>query len=864
MIKTAFLFYLLFFFNGIVYAQKLTLTDTSYQSWQYISGGYTKVSPDGHFFYYSVENMPIGKSTAVITAMDNSWKLASTTLSSCEFTANGNFLYLQESDSLKFIDLKTKKTTFIALCNSYKLLHIGTKEWLLYQPKDSLTKLVVKQLNTNKIAYYEGVDSYLLNSNASVIILRSKSKGDVEQMRWLDLISGKIKEIYSGSNAENFIFDHSGRQMAFISTKLSKNTIWYYQAEQKDARPLLDDSSHGILQNHRIATGEWMFSTDDSELFFTQQPIKNNIVYNNPNLKIWSYQDAFLRSQYQPMDINDRNLSVCNIKNGKIRQLLTGIQKLKNGYRLSTDVMLVQSMYGREDEITFNKYSRPSYYLLFSKTGELRPIKENCDRQINVMELSPDGRYLLYFEQETGSYLSYDINNKQTNTINGITGGVNFYNAFDRNANINKGAAGIIAWIDNNRHALIQGTFDLWVVDPSGKKPAVNFTRIGTNNSIIFNALYKSDHKQLNERQIYLEGYQLKDKAVGLYLLDLKNRGLKTLYINKTARSRPYGELNVFYPTKNGCLIAEQSVASSLNYSFTKDFRTVIPVTNIHPEAQYDWIKADLTHYTDKNGDQCEGILYKPEKFDSSKRYPVILTYYKDESMTLNDFILPEPQSTGFNIPILLSKGYLVFMPNTYQIMGEPGESALNSVLAGVFHLNNYKWIDTANIGICGVSWGGYETNYIVTHSNRFKAVYSAAGVSNMISAYNDIVAGYSWQWPVRRGYYAMIEGLDKRPDQYIRNSPIIFAKDVTSPVLLMHNDGDESVPVTHSIQFFNQLRTLGKPAWLLQYKGEPHGVEKLENKLDLQKKVDSFFKHYLMGAPTPDWMVIHIAPQYE
>ena len=86
-------------------------------------------------------------------------------------------------------------------------------------------------------------------------------------------------------------------------------------------------------------------------------------------------------------------------------------------------------------------------------------------------------------------------------------------------------------------------------------------------------------------------------------------------------------------------------------------------------------------------------------------------------------------------------------------------------------------------------------------------------------------------------------------------NSPLFNLDNVTTPVLIMHNDKDGAVPWYQGIEFFVAMRRLGKPAWLLNYKGEPHWPVKRQNRVDFQNRMLAFFDHYLKGEPMPDWM---------
>jgi len=90
---------------------------------------------------------------------------------------------------------------------------------------------------------------------------------------------------------------------------------------------------------------------------------------------------------------------------------------------------------------------------------------------------------------------------------------------------------------------------------------------------------------------------------------------------------------------------------------------------------------------------------------------------------------------------------------------------------------------------------------------------------------------------------------------RYYENSPIFTTDKINTPLLILHNDNDGAVPWYQGIEWFTALRRLGKPAWLLNYRGEPHWPVKTANRADFQTRMAQFFDHYLMDKPMPKWM---------
>ena len=136
-----------------------------------------------------------------------------------------------------------------------------------------------------------------------------------------------------------------------------------------------------------------------------------------------------------------------------------------------------------------------------------------------------------------------------------------------------------------------------------------------------------------------------------------------------------------------------------------------------------------------------------------------------------------------------------------------------------------------------------------MTKSNIFKCAESGAPVVNMISAYGGIrwgsgmsrafqyehtqsrIGGTPWEYPVR----------------YIENSPIFFIDKIETPLLILHNDKDGAVPWYQGIEFFNGLRRLGKPAWMLNYNDEPHWPVKLQNRKDFNLRMQQKSCQYVV-----------------
>jgi dipeptidyl aminopeptidase/acylaminoacyl peptidase len=260
--------------------------------------------------------------------------------------------------------------------------------------------------------------------------------------------------------------------------------------------------------------------------------------------------------------------------------------------------------------------------------------------------------------------------------------------------------------------------------------------------------------------------------------------------------------------------------------------------------------------YRNADGKVLKAILTKPDNFDPSKKYPLMVYIYEELTNGLHRYVAPGP-GTSINVSRYVSNGYVVLQPDIIYDIGYPGESAYKCVLPAVQKIVDQGYIDPARIGIQGHSWGGYQITYLVTRTDMFRAVQAGASVSNMVSAYG----GIRWGTGMSRAFqYERTQSRIGGPPwakelEFFENSPIFWVEKVNTPYLSIHNDDDDAVPWYQGIEFFSALRRLGKEAYMFNYNGEKHGLRERENQKHWTVHQDEFFDHYLLGKARPSWM---------
>ncbi|HEY0065822.1 MAG TPA: prolyl oligopeptidase family serine peptidase, partial [Flavisolibacter sp.] len=274
-------------------------------------------------------------------------------------------------------------------------------------------------------------------------------------------------------------------------------------------------------------------------------------------------------------------------------------------------------------------------------------------------------------------------------------------------------------------------------------------------------------------------------------------------------------------------------------------------------QSGYNWGTEELFRWKTFDGKESTGILYKPEDFDSTRKYPMLIYFYEKMSDNMYHYVAPAPTTSRLNIPFFVSRGYLVFTPDISYTKGHPARDAYNYIVSGAQALARRKWVDAKNIGIQGQSWGGYQVLALLTQTPMFKAAWAGAPVANMFSAYGGIrwESGVNRQLMYEKGQSRIGATPWEKPDLYIENSPFFHLPKVKTPRVIMSNDADGAVPWYQGIELFTAMRRLGKQVWMLNYNGEAHNLIERKNRKDIQIRQQQYFDWLLKGEKPARWI---------
>ena len=465
--------------------------------------------------------------------------------------------------------------------------------------------------------------------------------------------------------------------------------------------------------------------------------------------------------------------------------------------------------------------------------------------------LSPLGKYAIWWDYADLKWHIYSVADGSVVTVEGV-----FYEEDDDHP-MRPEPCGIVGWTENDDYVLLYDKYDIWKLSPAGL--AGGRLTSGREHKTVYRYIDTRDREEerfIPSSSIYVSVFDEVTKENGgasvsvakpLKMFRLLDFGGYTW-----AGARKAAKADVYLFQKGNF---RDPMDLYVTTSIGKKDRKL---TAINPQiADYNWGTVELYHWTAFDGTRLDGLLYKPEDFSSDKKYPVICYFYEKDSETLYNHIQVQPMWSIINIPFFVSRGYVVFVPDIVYHAGIPGECAYNCIVSGAQSLWQFPWIDKDNMAIQGQSWGGYQVAYLITRTSMFKAAGAGAPVSNMTSAYG----GIRWEsGNSRQGQYEMGQSRIGRElwdgiELYMENSPLFKLPNVTTPVLIMHNDNDGAVPWYQGIEMFMSLRRLGKPAWLLEYNEEAHNLRQRRNRKDLSIRLQQFFDYYLKGTDMPAWM---------
>jgi dienelactone hydrolase/Tol biopolymer transport system component len=795
-----------------------------------------------------------------IHATDNSWKKEFPGGTQIKISGDDKFAVVKQKDTLSVMDLSSKKVKVLGKVTVFELPNEGT--WLVYKVSTDEQGLSLYHLKTEKYTHLDHVKRFQFNDqNDEMILFSDKS------LTLLTLSSMKSTLICNDTALQTAVCSNNSEYVAFVTLRKDSFCIYLYDKKEGICKEILSNQLVSNQIHKTISNNSIRFSKNDRYLYFNVgSPKVNNSPVALANVVIKrTYKPEADTTLQRGEYVDFPYVAAYNLDDHSIFQITENNEKIiseeskRNGDHLVIEQFLKGKNATYADSLKFS-----ALYLYSLQDHQKKLISGNVFHTFSTV-LSPNGKYVVFYDKRLAAYFCYDT---ETGTLKNISEkiGKRMYHSEGWGRKEPPPDFEIGGWLEGDQALYIYDEFDIWQVDPLGISSAKNITKgLGSSQKIVFRFLEGSKKTIIDpSNENILLAFDKNTKNNGFYSINLlKGEPPQMLTMSPHVYFLPRSALNslVFLgengmvPIKakygHGYLMLKLSCRESPNLFYTSDFKKQVQLTSVYPEKMYNWIHSQLITYIMPGGANGEGILYKPDDFDSTKTYPVIFYFYEHTADFKNQFLFPGATSGQLPIANFVSNGYLVCVPNIYYESGNIAGSVYNSVMSAYRRVSQLRFVDSTKVGIQGHSLGGYEVMSLVTQTPVFAAAASAAGASNLISNYTLSDGGITMS---EEGSYRLDARLWSQPAVYIRNSPIFYADRIETPLLIQVGHQDDRVPYEQGIEMFKALQWLGKKAWLVEYPTSGHSLRHNDS-LDYNGRLFDFFNYYLKGSEMPQWM---------
>jgi len=229
--------------------------------------------------------------------------------------------------------------------------------------------------------------------------------------------------------------------------------------------------------------------------------------------------------------------------------------------------------------------------------------------------------------------------------------------------------------------------------------------------------------------------------------------------------------------------------------------------------------------YTGADGWSMDGWILKPQNFDPTRKYPLVVEIHGGPHTQYGYGFFHEMQ-------LLAAAGYVVLYTNprgscgygydfALAVRGAWGEKDSLDIMAGVDALLQKGYIDEGRLGVTGGSYGGFMTNWLIGHNDRFKAAVTDRSVVNLASDFGSSDVG----WMLADDEFEAVPW--EQLERYMQMSPIHYVKNTHTPLLILHSEQDLRCNIEQAEQLFATLKYLGREVLFVRFEGQSHGLSR-------------------------------------
>ncbi len=774
---------------------------------------------------------------------------------SFDFTNNEDwFLAIDTKSILHKIDLKNKQHHTIGNVANYELSNNHNFIGILYKND----QLEIINLLKNTRAIIEDVTEYQFTKeeNAVYIIKDTPKYKSVELFSLNENKPHKIisqnptqpyKKLTTNTEQNRWAFF---QEASFNNDKKTAYKLIIYNPLNQNTQLLeLDLNNHLHLKDLSFDSLLNLVLAQEAKTVFFKLRIKPS----KTNLQIlaeeWDTKDKWI---YPRKKINENKQKMgpwWYAWNLKINNIVPLENSTLSNAIISTNAKHVLLLGNENNQSQLDYDYKVKVYLKELATGETKQIIRLNQKNTSHLKIAPDGNYIQYFKDK-----HWWIYNIQKDTHTNITKKLNRpFHQLEYDMPGSPPPYGSPGWLVDGKEVLLYDKLDIWAISME-EFNAENLTN-GYKENTSFRFYEAPYAKKLSD--------YLKHKETPVF-------NLKNDYVLKaTSHNKETGFFKLSERTNIQKIVFENAAIDQISRARTNDLYTYrkqsfdkAPVIKWHAQnsqktiyqsnpfqLDMDWGKSELIHYKDRYGDSLQAALIYPSNYNPGKKYPMVVHIYQKKSRELHNFIAPSYYNyDGFNASNLALNGFFVLLPDIKYTIGEVGKSAIDCVTSAVNKVKEMNLIDPKRIGLIGMSFGGYQTAYIITQTNMFAAAVIGVAPTNLITKYHSVTFGFSIEAfkLVENLQYRMGVSYYENPEIYKDNSPLHFVQNINTPVLQWAGKEDDNVDWKHNLELHLALRRLNKNGKLLLYPNEKHHLENPEKQKHLTLKIQQWFNDYL------------------
>ncbi len=611
---------------------------------------------------------------------------------------------------------------------------------------------------------------------------RETEDGDDHQLYWMRPDGGEARRITSApEGVSGFDFSPDGRWLVFRSGERGREQLHRLPVDDLfGAEPV-------AITGGEAGVEQWEWSPDGARIYFTRPDSFDEDEDRRRELGF----TVDVKNAITPLS----GLWAVDVASGDERRLAEDASYSVEAFEVSPDGRWIAFRGGSPERYERNITASGLYadlYLMEVATQHVERLTENHEVSESGASFSPDGRWIAFSAPDDMERYSMTENRVYLRAVDDRNGGFRkLGSSFDNSLSID-------FWSDDGRT----------IYFAAGVK--------------VTTQLHALDVEQDRVRQVTSERAALsvsRDEDSGVILIDY---------------SDPRTPPTVFTVDRL------EDVAERGRWRQLVDVNPQVEEIALGEEVEVNWTSSD--------GKTVGGVLVYPVGYEEGTRYPLIVAIHGGPaSADVLRF------NGGYNAQVYAGAGYAVLKPNyrgsrnygnahRTDIVGDYFTLGFDDIMTGVDHLIAEGIVDGERMGALGWSAGGHWSNWILTHTDRFKAISSGAGTMNWISMYAQSDVQRNRQFYVGDGF------LYEDFDTYFDQSPLKYVTNARTPTMIHVVEGDPRVPSPQSVELHMALKKLGVATELFMYPGRSHGIPDARNRLVKAVSEMAWMDHYVRG----------------